>query len=302
MMDSIILVVCSVLILFSIFYPQTASNWSVWILLASVVLIGIPHGAIDHIMAGKVYGMDSSWRGQLRFYTMYLGLMIIVAGLWLIQPILGLLFFFAISIYHFGQSDMEDFITTQSRKYIWYTIRGAFIVGLILLADTSVSYSILAQAIYASEASIINTLPEDRLMLYLLLALYSLFFLYAWATSILKNGLRFLVDSLLLLALFLITGPLIGFAVYFALWHSFGHVFEMQRYLRKKNESMSMLQFYKYATPFTLVSLVGLAFLAGINHAMGFEEQFIALMFILISVLTLPHMVIVDKMYGEVGS
>ncbi len=39
--------------------------------------------------------------------------------------------------------------------------------------------------------------------------------------------------------------------------------------------------------------------LAGINHAFGLEDQFIALMFILISVLTLPHMVIVDRMYAQ---
>lgn len=291
-----------IVIFFSTLFSETAASWSIWIVLASVVLVGIPHGAIDHIMAEKIYGLDSSWRGRALFYGLYLGLMILVGGLWLIQPVLGLLFFFAISIYHFGQADMEDFLAQDSSGFSWYIKRGLFIIGLIVFSDTSVSYPIMAKAVNTNAATISSLLPDPKIVLYLLFAGYGLTFLYARATSKIENGLRFLADSLLLATLFLTAGPIIGFAVYFSLWHSIGHVFEMQRYLREQSEPMSLLQFYKSAAPFTLISLAGLALLATVNHAFGMEEQFIALMFILISVLTLPHMVIVDKMYGEAGN
>lgn len=290
------------MILFSSLFSETAASWSIWIVLASVVLVGIPHGAIDHVMAEKIYGLDGSWRGRVLFYGMYFGLMIIVGGLWLLQPVLGLLFFFAISIYHFGQADMEDFLTHGSSGFIWYVTRGLFIIGLIVFSDTSVSYPIMATAVNTDTAMLTNLLPDDVVMLSFITIIYGSVFMYAWLTKRLEKAMRFLLDSLLLTALFLFTGPIIGFAVYFALWHSAGHVFEMQRYLHEQNEPMSLFQFYKSAAPFTLVSLAGLALLAAVNHAFGMEEQFIALMFILISVLTLPHMVIVDKMYGEAGS
>ncbi len=301
MVWSVVLVTIA-MILFSSLFSDTAANWSLWIVLASVVLVGIPHGAIDHIMAEKIYGLDASWRGRALFYGMYFGLMILVGGLWLIQPVLGLLFFFAISIYHFGQADMEDFLTHESSGFTWYITRGLFIIGLIVFSDTTVSYPIMAKAVNTDAAAISHLLPDAGVMLSFVTVIYGSVFFYAWLTNRLQNGMRFLADSLLLTALFLFTGPMIGFAVYFALWHSAGHVFEMQRYLGEQNEPMSLLQFYKSAAPFTLISLAGLALLAAVNHAFGMEEQFIALMFILISVLTLPHMVIVDKMYGEAGS
>lgn len=108
---------------------------------------------------------------------------------------------------------------------------------------------------------------------------------------------RLIADSILLILVLLITGPLIGFALYFALWHSAGHIREMREFFKSRGKDLTIPDFYKKALPFTAVSIVGLGFLAGVNHAFGLDEQFLSLMFILISVLTLPHMFIVDKMY-----
>ena len=52
-----------------------------------ILLIGIPHGAIDHILLFRKREMS-----QLRFYTIYLGLIIGFIILWHITPIFSLLF------------------------------------------------------------------------------------------------------------------------------------------------------------------------------------------------------------------
>ncbi len=289
-------------ILFGSFLPSTASSWSLWIALFSVIAVGIPHGAIDHLIAEKVYGLDTSWRSKAFFYGMYLGLMFIVGAIWLIHPVIGLIFFFLISIYHFGQADMEDFLAKGSGGSLWYVARGFLVVGLIVFTDTQVSFPIMSQAINIETAVLFAALPDSPVALSILFAAYASVFAYAWATGKLNSGTSFVIDTLVIIALFLLAGPIIGFAVYFALWHSAGHIIEMQQYLRSKNKPMSLTRFYKAATPFTLVSLAGLAVLAGINHALSMGDQFIALMFILISVLTLPHMVIVDRMYEQAQS
>ena len=286
-------------ILLGLIFPDYVHGAGPWILLASVLVIGIPHGAIDHIMAEKVYGLDNTWKGTAQFYGGYLGLMFVVGMLWLLEPVIGMLFFFAISIYHFGQADMEDFVTPGSSGIPWYVVRGSLVLGLILFSDTSVSYPIMAQALSMDPQTLAGALPAGPGALIVLSALYALLFSSAVLTGKVVNWARLLADSTLILILFLTAGPLVGFAVYFALWHSAGHIVEMQQFLREKRRPMSLKSFYKAAAPFTLISLFGLAVLAGINHAFGLEDQFIALMFILISVLTLPHMVIVDRMYAQ---
>jgi len=286
-------------IVLSLLFPGVVHGAGPWILLASVIVIGIPHGAIDHIMAEKVYGLDSTWKGTAQFYGGYLGLMFAVGLLWMLEPVLGMLFFFAISVYHFGQADMEDFVSPGAAGVPWYLVRGSLILGLILFSDTAVSYPIMAQALSMDPQMLAGALPAGPGALLVLSALYAVLLATAFLGGKVVNGWRLLADTVLILVLFLAAGPLIGFAVYFALWHSAGHIIEMQQFLKKKRRPMSLSSFYVAAAPFTLVSLFGLAVLAGVNHAFGLEDQFIALMFILISVLTLPHMVIVDRMYAQ---
>jgi hypothetical protein len=73
----------------------------------------------------------------------------------------------------------------------------------------------------------------------------------------------------------------------------------MREFFETRGKSLSVARFYKKALPFTLVSIAGLALLLFINVQINLENQFLSLMFILISVLTLPHMLIVEKMYAE---
>ncbi|MDG5766247.1 Brp/Blh family beta-carotene 15,15'-dioxygenase [Balneolales bacterium ANBcel1] len=286
-------------ILFEILFPETALAWSYWILLLAVVVVGIPHGAIDHIIAGKMFRLSDSWRRKFWFNALYLGLMLIVVAVWLIHPVAGLMFFLIMSVYHFGQADMEDFLSPEARHSLWYVMRGLFVVGLIVFTDTRVSFAIIAQATGLEPASVSSAVPEAGLVIPLLFAAYALVFGYAAATGRLARRRHFLYDSLLVGVVFIVTGPIVGFAVYFALWHSTGHIMEMQRYLHRHKVAMPLPAFYKAATPHTLISFIALGVLVGVVHVFAMDDRFVALMLILISVLTLPHMAIVDRMYRQ---
>ncbi|MCH8549077.1 MAG: Brp/Blh family beta-carotene 15,15'-dioxygenase [Balneolaceae bacterium] len=272
---------------------------ALWIVVASVFLIGIPHGAIDHIMASEIFGLNRTLKDHLLFYASYLLIMLLVAALWVFIPIAGMALFLIISVYHFGQADMEDFMKPYPLSWVWHLNRGVFIIGLIIFSDTSVTYPIMAEAMQIDTASFSAWMPDSAISIIVLIGTYLSLSILAEIMGLLKRSIAHFADSLLLIALLLITGPLIGFALYFALWHSAGHIREMREFFEQKKKSLSLGEFYLKALPFTLVSLFGLALLIGINQAFGFEEQFLSLMFILISVLTLPHMFIVDRMYRE---
>lgn len=279
--------------------PGLNEALALWIVVASVFLIGIPHGAIDHIMASEIFGLNRTLKDHLLFYASYLLIMLLVAALWVFIPIAGMALFLIISIYHFGQADMEDFMKPYPLSWVWHLNRGVLIIGLIIFSDTSVTYPIMAEAMQIDTDSFSAWMPDSAISIIVLIGTYVSLSILAEIMGLLKRSIAHFADSLLLIALLLITGPLIGFALYFALWHSAGHIREMREFFEQKKKSLSLGEFYLKALPFTLVSLFGLALLIGINQAFGFEEQFLSLMFILISVLTLPHMFIVDRMYRE---
>jgi len=289
-----------VLIGIALTLPDFLNQLTLPILLLSVFIIGIPHGAIDHIMATELYGLKSSLKDHLLFYASYLLIMLIIAVLWIFAPIAGMILFLLISIYHFGQADMEDFMDSSAPNYLWYILRGVLIIGLIVFSDSSTTYPIISEAMRIDLVAFEEFMPDASLSVLVLLSLYAAFTLWGILQNHFKQNLRFVADSALLAGLILVTGPLIGFAIYFALWHSIGHVNEMKEFFESKRKSLSFMEFYKKATPFTLVSLLGLLMLYGINQFLQLEGEFITLMFILISVLTLPHLFIADKMYREV--
>jgi Brp/Blh family beta-carotene 15,15'-monooxygenase len=289
-----------ILIGIALFLPEFLDQLTLPVLLLSVFIIGIPHGAIDHIMATELYGLKNSLKDHLLFYASYLFIMLLIAILWIYAPVAGMTLFLLISIYHFGQADMEDFLNSSAPHYLWYILRGVLIIGIIVFSDPSTTYPIISEAMRMDLVVFEEFMPNTSFSLITLLSLYAAFTTWGMVQNHFKQNLRFAADSALLAGLIIITGPLIGFAIYFALWHSIGHVNEMKEFFESKRKSLSYFEFYKKATPFTMVSLIGLLMLYGINQFLQLEGEFITLMFILISVLTLPHLFIADRMYREV--
>lgn len=284
--------------------PGAAATMAPWLVLFSVLVIGIPHGAIDHVMASELYGLESGWRHQLLFYGGYLALMLVVALLWLISPVLGMALFLVISIYHFGEADMQDFLVDgvgRGEEWAASLARGTLIIGLIVFSDLATTVPVMASAMRLSEPMLAGLFPDPAVPVAVLAGVYVVTMALLVARGSMGRPLALTADSLLLMAMLWITGPLIGFALYFALWHSLGHVREMQHFFALRGKPMSLQAFYKRAAPFTLVSVAGLLILALLWTAYEAHAEFLALMFVLISVLTLPHMVIVHRMYGIKG-
>ncbi|HKL16177.1 MAG TPA: Brp/Blh family beta-carotene 15,15'-dioxygenase [Balneolaceae bacterium] len=287
-------------ILGALFFPSFIKSAEIWVVVLSVLIIGIPHGAIDHIMAAELFSLNQTLKDHLIFYSSYLLIMFIIGALWIFLPEAGMALFLIISIYHFGQADMEDFLKEREPvNRLFYSARGLLIIGLIVFSEPTTTYPIMADAMQMNTLVLSDFMPSANSSLWILIGFYGLISVFGIVTGRVENVPNFVIDSLLLTLFLWVTGPLIGFAVYFALWHSAGHINEMREFFESRGKSLSVAQFYKKATPFTLVSIVGLLLLLLINVQINLENRFLSLMFILISVLTLPHMLIVEKMYDE---
>ncbi len=288
-----------------LFAPEILSIFELWILAFSIVFVGIPHGALDHLIAANVFQQGNRLKDHLIFYGWYLVLMVLIGGLWVVYPTLGLLLFLIISVLHFGQADVEGFYHADNQvegiRYLINSVavsRGILIIGLILTAFPDQVMPILEIAVGESSwfvmwlSNFTYVLKTLVLTQFIFIALFFLFF-----SSLSQKGkLFYAIDAFLITILFLTVPPLSSFAIYFALWHSIGHIGEITSFFRELGQPLTLTGFYLRALPFSLVSFLGLGILLWITQSFSLENQIISLTFVLISVLTLPHMVVAHQL------
>jgi beta-carotene 15,15'-dioxygenase len=271
-----------------------------------VIITGIPHGAVDHIVAANVYKLDQSFGDQLRFYATYLVTMLLLGLVWVISPFAGFLIFMVISVYHFGQGDLAYFATLLPKwqQVALYASRGLFLITLPIALHLEITAPIIESAAGINLMQIPLFADFAVLTAMVVTAIHVLVLLGVWVLRDKSSSQPlFLAKECISIGilglLFVYAHPLVGFGVYFGLWHGLNHFFELKEHLSSSNEKYTIAQIYSKTIPFTLLSIVGLALLWLLSGAFGLQNRMISLLFILISVLTLPHMLLIDKMYAK---
>jgi lycopene beta-cyclase len=94
-------------------------------LVTGLLLIGIPHGAIDHLIETNHFNQSVS----LKFITLYLAQGAVIVLLWYMNPLLALLIFIGYSIFHFAQADFTEWKLNSKISWIWGIL---FFCGILL--------------------------------------------------------------------------------------------------------------------------------------------------------------------------
>ncbi len=269
--------------------------------LALILGLGIPHGGSDHLLYNLSKENKLSAAINWPFMFQYLGTILFYAVLWLIAPSFSLLLFIAISGYHFGETQFFSFINRYKFGYVLALTWGLLILQLVL-ANHSLEVVDLLSSILSIE--ILRYWQSNSLMItYGLLAFTGLGIL---ALSILEKNLMVLLKQALeLFALFLIfkwTSLLLGFAIFFAFWHSRDAILIQIRNINKAAKAFSMKDFIKTTAPFTALSIVGIAMIVAALYYYDFGISPIVIFFILISLLTLPHIIVILEFYRKTAS
>ena len=274
-----------------------------------MVFTGIPHGAVDHVVyqyveAKSNHQADESLqkftntkKARLgRFFVIYMGIIAIYSALWLVLPGLCLIIFLLMSFYHFGQSQLYYLSMPEKSilKVTLYICWGALIISGIVFFNYKASTEVLEGMVVLPEL-----LSQERIQnIVILLGVFTstgLTFAY-FRKSISGGQLAFEFASLfMLLALFHLAPLLVAFATYFGLWHSLKAIQAELQHFEKEKQSLGW--FYRQAWPFSVISFLGIGILVVVA---GLLEAFISpymLFFIAISVLTMPHMYYMQKLY-----
>jgi Brp/Blh family beta-carotene 15,15'-monooxygenase len=268
-----------------------------------MILIGLPHGAVDHLIHIRQKQSEELTAATLgRFLRSYL-LMIALYGLvWYLLPAVSLALFIGLSCYHFGQSQLFYFFKEEGYfSALAYVLWGLAVLSYIICWNSQDSIALIS-----------SILPGFGQWLESSSLAANLWFL-PWVLSIvpvvfLGSRLRGLPFSIILweagslLAIGLVSyygGLLVAFSVYFGFWHSSKSLRAIVRSFRSLYPNYTYTRFYKEALLFSAISLAGIGLLLAGTYYFPTGIHPVMLFFVLISLLTFPHMVILEEVYRK---
>ena len=250
------------------------------VLAALILLLGVPHGALDPVFARNVPGMQRGAQGMVRWAGFWLGYLALAAGvvlLWRLVPAVFLLGFLAISAGHFSGDPAAGAPPLARMLH-----GGAPIVLPTLLHAGEVGrlFTLLAGADAA--ALVLPALHALAWPWLLGLALTA-----AWRAR--TDGMAGLeLASVGLLAA--VAPPLPAFTVFFCGMHSPRHILRTAVYAGSSLRAVLL----GCAGPMLLTALGAMAawwWLDGV----AVEARVIQLVFVGLAALTVPHMALVER-------
>ncbi|MCZ2839202.1 Brp/Blh family beta-carotene 15,15'-dioxygenase [Modestobacter sp. VKM Ac-2985] len=203
--------------------PEQLSAWALGILAAGV-LVGLPHGAVDHLVPDWVAGRPGR---MLRpgVLTGYAAAALVALGALLVAPVVSLLLLFAVSAVHFGMGEVA-FEAERSGTPWRPALRDvAPVVGLggLPVAVPLARWPDEADRVLAALAPELPALltPGVRQVA---LAVVGLALLGTVLGALARGRPGWAAEAGVLAALFALAPPAAAFGVYFGGWHAVRHI------------------------------------------------------------------------------
>ena len=282
-------------LIFSGLLQTSSMGWQVVVAVIALA-IGIPHGALDHLVT-----LPKSQPTKMAiFIVIYVAVAIVaVVGILNFNTV-GFILVLFMSAIHFGIGDAAfiseiDRRTAPERKLNrWIYIPAAGFTPVFIPLVNSASTEALASV----NPALINWhqgYDSEILMLVSAFAVLSIAVMFVGKRN------REALDLTLLVLLAHLAPPLIAFAVYFGCWHAMRHTARLTLSLPKCTESLNLglnRKAFSSAVIPGLPALVGTFVVAGIMAFSGqdFSDEFFWMALVVVWALTVPHMVVTAKL------
>jgi Brp/Blh family beta-carotene 15,15'-monooxygenase len=268
-------------------FPQKQFIIEIVVLFLGLLLTGIPHGAIDHLVAKKTADNKSNDFTLAHFIFRYTAFMLIYGCIWWLAPGLSLCLFIFLTAFHFGVTDMHYFGKENKRLSFLF---GLNLTAWLLLPHQAELIKWLQLILPKTDAIfvLINFLFRINPLIFIAVTALSSFPVKSKRAEWVLFIFMLIVSNQL--------GLIGGFAFYFSGWHGYQAFNDIKNYINSGN---SMIQLWKKAIPFTLLSMLGLVAVFAITPGSVWQNLGAPALIILISLLTLPHMQVMQEIYNK---
>ena len=252
-----------------------------------VLSIGIIHGSNDFTILKK---QKKNTIDLIKSTSFYLFLILLCIACYLMNSFVAILFFVILSSYHFGEQHLENkFTGSKYVKSIIYVVYGMLIFSLIFIEnfkDVEVIMRNLTGEIIPN--SWIETMLVSSSLLLIILIAYQF-------TRKIKPKIQIVRELFYVLLLYLVfesSSLILGFAIYFVLWHSIPSILDQTKFLSGGYTFKTMLEYLKTAFVYWLISITGLV----IAYYYFSESLFNSMIFIVLFAVTAPHVWVMNRM------
>ena len=280
---------------FSGFLGQGSMGWQVIIAVVALA-IGIPHGALDHLVTLP----KAQPKKMALFIVVYVAVAIVaVIGILKFNTV-GFILVLFMSAIHFGIGDAAfineiDKRTDAANKLnrFFYIPAAGFTPVFIPLVNSAST-----EALASVNPALINWHKGFDSEILLAITAFTIFAIGVMAIG---NRYREVVDLTLLLLLAHLAPPLIAFAVYFGCWHAMRHTarltLSLPRSIENLTQGMLRKSFSNAVIP-GLPALIGTFIVAALLALSGrdFTDEFFWMALVVVWALTVPHMAVTAKL------
>lgn len=293
----------------------------------SVLVFGLPHGALDHLVPARLAGRRPTVSSVAVIALVYVVIAAAVLVAWSVAPAAAFLGFIALTWFHWGQGDLWVALAGDSPGRLRPRIlrAGTIVVrgGLPMLVPLlfhSATYELVRRGtmeVFGTGADALTFLAlghNGRTVLggifaAILLAMAAV----TWRAALSPLERRAWLDDqieIVALALFFAVGPpILTVGLYFCFWHSLRHIVRLEMldargsgHLRRGEYLGAARRFAKDAAPITAIAVL---FLAAMYMVLPPPSDAPAAMLapylVMISALTVPHVVVVSYMDKRQG-
>ena len=280
---------------FSGFLGQGSMGWQVIIAVVALA-IGIPHGALDHLVTLP----KAQPKKMALFIVVYVAVAIVaVIGILKFNTV-GFILVLFMSAIHFGIGDAAfineiDKRTDAASKLnrLFYIPAAGFTPVFIPLVNSAST-----EALASVNPALINW--HKGFDSEILLAITA-FTILAIGVMVIGKRYREALDLIALLLLAHLAPPLIAFAVYFGCWHAMRHTarltLSLPRSIENLTQGMLRKSFSNAVIP-GLPALIGTFIVAALLALSGrdFTDEFFWMALVVVWALTVPHMAVTAKL------
>jgi len=244
--------------------------------LVLMTLLGVPHGALDAYVLKSVSRDTSDSFALFACYVLLAGLSI---GSWLLYPTASMLSFLAISMVHFGRSDVSG--QTYTRPLLAILSRG----GLWVIALPIIQWQTteILFAYLQTNTAVIHGILSIAMMLWVLISVAHL------AVEFWHGHRRVCVEWFAGLLMVTLLPALWAICIYFCAWHARRHMSKVLSYPTNEQQAKRDMVIFTILT-LTIAAALYLLFLRQIE----IEPAVVTVFFIGLFAVTVPHMILID--------
>lgn len=286
---------------------------------ASVLVLGLPHGAADHLVPAWLDRRRQEWTSIARVIAVYLVLAAVTFALWIVAPVAAALGFVLLTWFHWGQGDLYIALAVDDSTYL--DTRGARVAAVLVRGGLPMTIPVLAHPgtldlFLASTAGLVDAsaLPAGVVDTGPLRAVaVTAFLAVVGAVAVVtrsrcrtaverRTWARDQLEVAVLLGFFATVPPVLALGLYFSLWHALRHFVRLDRIDvierdRPRSVRERVVTLTRACAPTTAVAIAALVVVAlVVPGAQQSGASALGAYLVLISALTVPHVAVVTFM------